>query len=185
MPETVSFTPSFTRCLELLRLRQLHLLLHVSFWCLGLFQGRHSKKSYEKPVISIHPRCPSLSLYFIMPLQPLPIFSHYVLIISLLAFIKQTLTTLCLVLLPFLCYFSLRPWSFLTHGITKSCWSGQFMYSEHELGWTKENGLIYLMNKVSRQHRIQPLVLLLCTAFIQVCNEKDRGVSMTREYVVW
>jgi hypothetical protein len=59
------------------------------------------------------------------------------------------------------------------------------MYSEHELGWTKENGLIYLMNKVSRQHRIQPLVLLLCTAFIQVCNEKDKGVSMTREYVVW
>jgi hypothetical protein len=38
-----------------------------------------------------------------MPPRPLPIFSHCVLIISLLAFIKQTLTTLCLVSLPFLC----------------------------------------------------------------------------------
>ena len=128
MPETASFTPSFTWHLELLRLRQLHLLLHVSVWCLGLLGqgwhskincrmfeglpgllgGRHSKISYEKPVISIRPRCPSLSLYFIMPPQPLPIFSHCVLIIRLLAFIKQTLTTLCLVLLPFLRLFLLQ-----------------------------------------------------------------------------
>jgi hypothetical protein len=130
--------------LELLRLRQLHLLLHVSIWCQGLFSqdrhskincrmfegrpgllgDRHSKISYKKPVISIHPRCPSLSLYFIMPPQPLPIFSHCVLIIRLLGFIKQTLTTLCLVSLPFSARFSCRPQSSSTHGITRSCWTG-------------------------------------------------------------
>lgn len=59
------------------------------------------------------------------------------------------------------------------------------MYLEYELGWIKENGFIYLMNKVLRQYRIQFLVLLLCIVFIQVCNEKDKGVSMIREYVVW
>ena len=43
-PETASFTPSFTWHLELLRLRQLHLLLHISVWCLQLFsQDSHSK----------------------------------------------------------------------------------------------------------------------------------------------
>jgi hypothetical protein len=43
-----------------------------------------------------------------MPPQPLPIFSHCVLIIRLLVCIKQTLTTLCLVFLPFLCPFLLQ-----------------------------------------------------------------------------
>jgi hypothetical protein len=43
VPETASFTPSFTWRLELLRLRQLHLLLHVSVWCLGLFMALQDK----------------------------------------------------------------------------------------------------------------------------------------------
>lgn len=42
-PGTASFTPSFTWRLELLRLRQLHLLLHVSVWCLGLFMALQDK----------------------------------------------------------------------------------------------------------------------------------------------
>jgi hypothetical protein len=52
-------------------------------------------------------------MYFIMPPRPLPIFSHCVLIIRLLAFIKQTLTTLCFVSLPFLHRFLLQASVFL------------------------------------------------------------------------
>ena len=91
----------------------------------GLLGGRHSKISYEKPVISIRPRCPSLSLYFIMPPRPLPIFSHCVLIIRLPASIKQTLTTLCLVSLPFLCPFLLQALVLLHPQNNLSCWTGQ------------------------------------------------------------
>jgi hypothetical protein len=82
---------------------------------------------------SLHvPRCPLLCSLLIPP-QPLPIFSHCVLIVRLLAFIKQTLTTLCLVLLLFsaLSFSGLQPLSYPR--ITGSCWMGQvsesFTYS--------------------------------------------------------
>ena len=78
------------------------------------------------PAISICPRYPFLFMYFIIPLDLSLIFSCCVLIIRLLASMKQTLTTVCLVLLPFLHRFLLQAsQSSMTHRITKSCWMGQ------------------------------------------------------------
>ena len=99
-----------------------HLLLHVSTWCTSdcldkasitstfmspfgardCFRANISKISCKMfEACNQHP--PQMSIPFsVFYYAPSPFFSNCVLITWLLAFIKQTLTTLCLVLLPFL-----------------------------------------------------------------------------------